>query len=73
MPQPQSASGEWLSISIAPPEGDLEVGVVGYDGVIVALPYPCHRKGADFVDASNMKRADVQPTHWRKWSVVQGV
>jgi hypothetical protein len=64
-----SDSAEWLSISMSPPDGqDLEVCVMDYDEIVVPLPYPCHRNGADFVDASNKKRIDIQPTHWRKWT-----
>ena len=49
------------------PYGDLEVGIMDYDGMIIALPYPCHRSGVDFVDAANRWRVDIQPTHWRMW------
>lgn len=64
----QLAPEEWLSVSVIPPDGELEVGIIDYDGVVVALPYPCHRSGLDFVDALNRKRIDIQPTHWRKWN-----
>jgi hypothetical protein len=59
---------EWQPISMTPPDGDLEVCVMDYDGIILALGYPCHKSGTDFVDASNRKRIDIQPTHWRKWT-----
>ena len=60
---------EWLPISVAPPAGeDLELCVMDYDEIVVPLPYPCYRSGADFVDASDQKRIDIQPTHWRKWT-----
>jgi hypothetical protein len=60
---------EWLPISMPPPDGqDLEVCVMDYDEIVVALPYPCRRAGAGLVDASNKKRIDIQPTHWRKWT-----
>jgi hypothetical protein len=63
-----SLSVEWLSVSIAPTgDEDLEVCVMDYDGIVLALPYPCHREGAEWVDASNKKHIDIQPTHWRKW------
>jgi hypothetical protein len=39
-----------------------------YDEIVLPLPYQCHRNGADFVDASNKKHIDIQPTHWRKWT-----
>ncbi|MGT2503165.1 hypothetical protein ACVOMS_25085 [Bradyrhizobium guangxiense] len=66
----QLLSDEWLPISSAPAEGEgVEVCIMDYDEIVVALPYPCHRVGADFVDASNKKHIDVQPTHWRKWKM----
>jgi hypothetical protein len=68
MTQAAFLSAEWMSVSIAPPDEDLEVCVVDYDGIVLALDYPCHKHGADWVDASNKKHIDVQPTHWRKWT-----
>jgi hypothetical protein len=63
-----SLSSEWLPASIAPPDGELEVCVLDYDGIVHALMFPCHRDGSDWVDASGTKHFDIQPTHWRKWS-----
>jgi hypothetical protein len=61
-------SAEWMSVSITPSDdGDLEVCVMDYDGIVLALEYPCHKKGTEWVDASNKKHIDIQPTHWRKW------
>jgi hypothetical protein len=69
MPDIPSKSAEWLPISMPPPDGqDLEVCVMDYDEIVVPLPYPCRRSGADLVDASNKKLIDIQPTHWRKWT-----
>jgi hypothetical protein len=59
---------EWLPVSIAPSDGDLEVCVMDYDGIVQALVYPCHKNGAEWVDALNKKHVDIQPTHWRKWT-----
>ncbi len=59
---------EWLPVSIAPSDRDLEVCILGYDGIVHALVVPCHQDGAQWVDASNENRADIQPTHWRKWN-----
>ena len=42
--------------------------MLDYDEIVVPLPFPCHRSGTDFVDASNRKHIDIQPTHWRKWT-----
>lgn len=64
-----SPSVEWLPVSIAPMDNeDLEVCVMDYDGIVLALPYPCHKNGAEWVDASNKKHIDIQPTHWREWA-----
>jgi hypothetical protein len=63
-----SLSGEWLPVSIAPDGRNLEICVMDYDGIVLALPYPCHKKGSEWVDAENKKHIDIQPTHWRKWS-----
>jgi len=64
-----SDSEEWLPVSMTPPAGeDLELSVLDYDAIVVPLSYPCHRIGGDFVDASNKKHLDIQPTHWRKWT-----
>ena len=68
MTQAHSLSAEWLPVSITPPDGDLEVCVMDYDGIVQALPYRCHRNGAEWIDASNKKHVDIQPTHWRKWT-----
>lgn len=63
-----SFSAEWLPVAIAPPDGDLELCVMDFDGIVTALEYPCHKIGAAWVDASNKKHVDIQPTHWRKWT-----
>jgi len=63
-----SLSAEWLPVSIAPSDGDLEVCVLDYDGIVHALMFPCHKDVAEWVDASNRKPVDIQPTHWRKWA-----
>jgi hypothetical protein len=64
----QSLPAEWLPVSIAPSDGDLEVCVMDYNGIVQALVYPFHKDGAEWVDASNKKHVDIQPTHWRKWT-----
>ena len=59
---------EWLPVSIAPSDADLEVCVMDYDGIIHALAFPCHKSQTGWFDASTKKRIDIQPTHWRKWT-----
>ncbi len=63
-----SLSAEWLPVSIAPTDGDLEVCVLDFDGIVHTLVLPCHKEGAEWVDALNNKHADIQPTHWRYWN-----
>ena len=61
------SSAEWLPVSTAPADRELEVCVLDYDGMVHALVYPCHRDGADWVDPATRKPLDIQPTHWRNW------
>jgi hypothetical protein len=63
-----SLPAEWLPVSIAPSDRDLEVCVLDYDGIVHALAFPCHKDGAEWVDASDRKYADIEPTQWRKWT-----
>jgi hypothetical protein len=63
-----SQPAEWLSVSIAPSDADLEVCVMDYEGIVHALAFPCYKNEAGWVDASRNKRLDIQPTHWRKWT-----
>jgi len=69
MTQIHSLPSEWLPTSITPPHGDLEVCVLDFDGIVLALADPYHiNAAADWVDASKKTRVDIQPTHWRKWT-----
>ena len=63
----QSPHGEWLPISSAPSDADLEVCVMDNHG-IHALVRPCRKNGKGWVDVSTKKYVDIQPTHWRKWN-----
>ena len=63
-----SLPAEWSPVATAPTDGDLEVCALGYDGIVHALVFPCHKHGAQWVDASSNERVDIQPTHWRKWT-----
>jgi hypothetical protein len=64
----RSLPAEWLPASVAPSDRDLEVCILGYDGIVHALVAPCHKEGVAWVDTSGQMRVDVQPTHWRKWT-----
>lgn len=59
---------EWLPVSTAPSDGDLDVCVWDYDGIVHALVFPCRKDGAEWLDALNRNHVDIQPTHWRKWT-----
>jgi hypothetical protein len=63
-----SLPAEWLPTSVAPSDRDIEVCILGFDGIVHALVAPCHKDGTDWIDASGQKHMDLQPTHWRKWS-----
>jgi hypothetical protein len=63
-----SLRAEWLPVSIAPSDADLEVCVMDYDGIVHALKFPCKQDKTGWVDASTKKRIDIQPTHWRTWT-----
>jgi hypothetical protein len=54
-----SLPAEWFPVAIAPTDGDLEVCALGYDGIVHALVFPCHKDGAQWVDALNEKRLDI--------------
>src|SRR5450631_4209001 len=41
-----SQPAEWLPVSIAPSNADLEVCVMDYEGIVHALAFPCHKDEA---------------------------
>jgi hypothetical protein len=57
---------KWLPVSIAPPDGALEVCVMDKSGIHTLL-FPVRKSGVDWVDALTKKRVDISPTHWRLW------
>jgi hypothetical protein len=61
-------SENWLPISIAPSDADLEVCVLDRRGEAHALVFPVRKNGMDWFDAATKKRIDIAPTHWRKWT-----
>ena len=63
-----AASAEWQPTSIAPPDRDLEICALDFDGIVHTLPHPYHKEGTTWVDRSGQRHADIQPTHWRKWT-----
>jgi hypothetical protein len=56
----------WLPISLAPPDCDLEVSVIDDYGVR-SLRFPCRKRGTEWVDASSKIPLEICPTHWRTW------
>jgi hypothetical protein len=67
MTRVHSVPAEWLPVSIAPSNVDLEVCVMDYDGIVHALVFPCRKNKTEWVDASTKRHIDIQPTHWHKW------
>jgi hypothetical protein len=67
MLQAQPLPDNWLLVSNAPSDADLEVCVMDYHG-IHALVFPCRKSGNQWIDASTKKCVDIQPTHWRRWN-----
>ena len=63
-----SLTEEWLPVSSAPSDADLEVCIIDFDGILHALEFPCHKDKAGWFDAMTKKRLDIQPTHWRRWT-----
>jgi hypothetical protein len=63
-----TVSAEWQSASTAPSDEELEICALNYDGMVHALPFPCHRDGPNWVDRYGGMHADIHPTHWRKWT-----
>lgn len=49
---------KWLSVSIAPSDGDLEVCVMDKSGSH-ALAFPVRKSGTDWVDASTKNRIEI--------------
>jgi hypothetical protein len=59
---------QWLPISIAPADTNLQVGVMDKRADdVVALVFPVRKKGTYWVDAVSNKPIDIGPTHWRAW------
>lgn len=68
MTRVHSLPENWLPVSIAPSDADLEVCVMDTKGMIHALAFPVRKSGGQWVDTSTKKRVDIGPTHWRSWS-----
>ena len=68
MTRVHSLPAEWLPVSIAPSDADLEVCVMDYDGIVHALECPCQKDKTGWIDSKTKKRIDIQATHWRTWT-----
>jgi hypothetical protein len=56
----------WQPISRAPIDRDLELAIINRHGPLVLL-FPCRRVLGGFIDATNGRRIDIDPSHWREW------
>jgi hypothetical protein len=62
----KAGAAEWLPISGAPFDRDLELAIIGRDGPH-ALAFPCRRILGSWINTETKERVDVRPTHWREW------
>jgi hypothetical protein len=62
-----SMPAEWLPVSIAPSDANLEVCVMDYDNILHALVFPCQKDKTGWINTSTKKYIDIEPTHWRTW------
>lgn len=67
MTHSNSPPEQWLPLSTAPFDADLEVCVIDSYGIHI-LVSPCRKNGKGWVDVSTKLYVDIQPTHWRKWT-----
>ncbi len=58
----------WLPIATAPFGRELELAMIGYDGVH-ALAFPCRRVLGGWIKSDTRERLDVHPNHWRAWKL----
>ena len=60
--------GTWQSISAAPFDCELELAVIGVDGVH-ALVFPCRRALDGWLKSETHEKLDgLHPSHWREWT-----
>jgi hypothetical protein len=57
---------EWQTTATAPFDRDLELAVIGSDGVH-ALVFPCRRILGRWMNSKTKKPVTLYPTHWREW------
>lgn len=57
---------DWMPISGAPFDRDLELAVINRNGVH-ALVFPCRRILGGWMKKATEERIEVHPTHWREW------
>jgi hypothetical protein len=57
---------EWLPISIAPEDCDLQLGAIGRDG-ISPWAFPCRKHRALWFNVWTGEPVLIHPTHWRIW------
>jgi len=66
MSEVRPLSHQWLPISIAPRDCDLQLGVIDKDGVR-PWPFPCQKRGAVWFNVWANQPVLIHPTHWRVW------
>jgi hypothetical protein len=59
---------EWLLISTAPFDRELELAVFDTRGRLHVLAFPCRRVLGGWIKSENQEKLiGFQPTHWREW------
>ena len=66
MSEPLHSFEQWLPISIAPEDCDLQVGAMDKSGVR-AWTFPCRKRSALWFNAWRNEPVLIYPTHWRIW------
>ncbi len=62
----RNPSDQWLPISIAPEDYDLQVGAIGKAGVR-PWGFPCRKRQAQWFNVWANQPILIYPTHWRIW------
>ena len=64
----ENGAMNWMPISSAPFDRDLELAVINRDGEH-ALAFPCRRVLDGWTKKESTEILEVHPTHWRDWRV----
>jgi hypothetical protein len=66
MSETRPSPHQWLPISIAPQDCDLQLGVIDKGGVR-PWAFPCRKRQAMWFNVWADQPVLIHPTHWRVW------